>query len=834
MPSRRTSDGTYPTLPASVSAAGSSGYETRTISNRFMDQKKSIANNQSTGLVWWCAFTILVSAFLLFQVQPMISKMVLPWFGGSPAVWSTCMLFFQVLLLAGYAYSHWLAKFPRVGTQAAIHVVLLAAATFLLPVVPHESWKPPDSSHPTTRILLLLGRNVGLPYFLLSSTGPLVQMWFSRACPGRSPYRLYSLSNVGSLGALLTYPFVFEPWLTTVSQGWMWSGAFVVFAVLCGGLAIAVARNKQTIGEFELNLIAASERRESTALPGLRDHLSWLGLAALGSTALLTVTNHLCEDVAVVPFMWVAPLSLYLVSFILCFESERWYSRRVFSVAAIAAIVVICVFVRFKELNHYWLNTRVDVWLRRWELADSNGHWNDNILWQAGAYLFALFCICMLCHGELVRRKPAPRQLTAFYLMTSAGGAAGGVLVALVCPRMFLTHFELNLTLLVSFALAASVWLMDSLERLSAPFAGPRVLGGGVSRALAWLSDTLVACRLSRPREAAAFASSWAWWRWMQIGLTCVLLPGVLGALLLVAKAQFESKDADEIATVRNFYGVLHVNTERAEDGSWEGRELVNGRILHGFQYTDESLKRKATTYYTDRSGVGVAFNSLLNERNRRVAVVGLGVGTMASYGERGDFFRFYEINPQVEAIARSHFSYLADSAAKTEVVLGDARLSMEHEEPQHFDLIVLDAFSSDAIPVHLLTVEAFTTYLRHLQPDGVIAVHTSNRHLDLVPVVVGLAKHHTLQAVVVDNDAKSGWKEEGSHWMLVTRSEEFLIQPEVLMAASPPTYTIPHVPLWTDQYSNLFEILKAAPRLAKLHDFFARLFHRDPEPDAN
>jgi hypothetical protein len=304
----------------------------------------SAANHKPAGTAGFAvasAFVILLSAFLLFQVQPVISKVILPWFGGSPAVWTTCMLFFQVLLLGGYAYAHWLTQIRSAGRQAAIHVGMLAIAILLLPIIPGDAWKPIDSLHPTSRILVLLGVFVGLPYFALSSTGPLVQAWFGRVCVGRSPYWLYALSNIGSLAALLTYPFVFEPMWMTRTQGLIWSVSFAVFAISCGALAIRAWRHVVEQGGGAEATGAVEESGSDSSPPGPLDRLLWLFLPALASTTLLAVTNHLCQDVAVVPFMWVAPLSLYLLTFILCFAGGIWYSRRLFTMTAAVSILLV-------------------------------------------------------------------------------------------------------------------------------------------------------------------------------------------------------------------------------------------------------------------------------------------------------------------------------------------------------------------------------------------------------------------------------------------------------------------------------------------------------------
>ena len=795
--------------------------------------------NSSTGKAGYAAISalvILISAFLLFQVQPVISKVILPWFGGSPAVWTTCMLFFQVLLLGGYAYSHWLSQVASPRRQTAIHLALLALALVMLPILPGEHWKPTGSVHPTTRILALLGVCVGVPYFVLSSTGPLVQSWFGRVCRGRSPYWLYALSNIGSLAALLTYPFLFEPLLTTRAQGVAWSVVFGLFALLYGWLTLNTWRREADSKETQgLEKIGASTEGEGDdAAPLARDRLLWLLLPALASTALLSITNHVCQDVAVVPFMWVAPLSLYLLSFILCFAGGMWYPRALYAIGGAATIVMVCVLQQHSAISGFvtrkgWTppleraeafafrtleSIGMRSFLERINLTSlSADSLNECIVTHAAIYLGALFCICMLCHGEMVRRRPAPRHLTRFYLMTSAGGALGGIFVALVCPAVFLSYAELNLTLSAGYLVVAGVFLALVV--------------------VTWLT-----------------AKS-AWGKAAACGYALLML-GASGGAGLVGKAQIDAFKSDDIATARSFYGVLHVKDVKRADESPLGRELLNGRILHGFQFQEVTRRRSPTTYYTRRSGAGIAVETLRQlaagdnsdnlslfspdlldfddaddgtldlplpsddaprdfdgQQPLRVAVVGLGVGTMAAYGEPGDVFRFYEINPQVEAFAREHFTFLSDCPASVEVVIGDARLSMEHEPPQAYDLVVLDAFSGDAIPVHLLTLEAMGIYQKHLKPTGAIAIHVSNRHLNLVPVVGTLAKRIGWQAASVPNAAERADMECASDWILVTANHHLLNHPRMQRSAHELPEDQTRGPLWTDQFSNLLDILK-------------------------
>ncbi|MGE3775601.1 MAG: spermidine synthase [Pirellulaceae bacterium] len=679
------------------------------------------------ALCLWFALTTLLSAFLVFQVQPVISKTVLPWFGGSPAVWTTCMLFFQVFLFAGYAYAHLLHTHLRLRWQGAVHFGLLAAALTMLPITPPDSWKPTGVEDPTWRILWILAANVGLPYFLLSATGPLLQAWFSQDQRTGSPYRLYALSNAGSLAALLSYPVVVEPQLSSTGQCQWWSLGFCVFAVLCGYLA---ARTWQRDDRGDRSVAPV----ESAAPPGWCRQTSWVLLPALASVMLLATTNHVCQDIAVIPFLWVAPLALYLVTFVVCFDRERWYVRPLFAALALMVILVVtCV-----------ASCRV----------------NLPLIAEILLHFAALFFVCMVCHGELVRAKPAPRLLTKFYLCSSAGGALGGLLVALACPLLFDSYFELNLCLILGSIVAMGVLAFHLWDGfLQRP--QRRVVGG-----------------------LAYFA-----------------------VLLVVGVVQSEQLPGNQIIAARNFYGTLKVDLNRS--GQALGMVLLHGRIIHGFQFASPERLRFPTTYYSAESGVGRVLRYLRRDQPLRVGAVGLGIGTVSAYGRPGDYYRFYEINPSIVEVAKKTFAFLANCPAQIDIQMGDARLSLERETPQQLDVLVLDAFSGDSIPAHLLTQEAFALYRRHLKPDGVLAVHISNRHLRLEPVILRQAEHLGLQCVEVVNRGDAANAVLLSKWMLVTSNDPFLQQPEIASVArrfskKPGT----DLPLWTDRYNNLFQIL--------------------------
>jgi hypothetical protein len=664
------------------------------------------------------AATVFLSAFLLFLVQPILAKQILPWFGGAAIVWTLCMVFFQMVLLMGYAYAHWLASRTAGTRQATIHIVLLVASLAFLPVIPSAAWKPAGGESPVTGILGLLFATVGLPYFLLSSTSPLVQAWYARSRPGESPYRLFALSNLASMLALLGYPFLIEPWLANTRQSWIWSAGYLGFVACCAVLAWK-SRAAPALPQ--------AQESDSEAAPRARDLALWVGLAAMASALLLAVTNHLTQNIPSIPLLWLVPLAIYLATFILCFESGRWYKRDAY-LAALAW--VLCVMA--------------------WMFADRELEFKLN--WQVPAFAVGLFVSCMFCHGELAARRPGPRHLTLFYLAVSFGGIVGGVLVGIVAPVTLPGYLELPIALVLLAALA----LFTNLQR---PIA-------------------------------------------VQLLLFGVLVGTGFGLGYYVHRFR-----EDTVHIERNYYGVLRVKEleTHAGDAETRYRSLVNGAILHGEQWLAEKYRRSATTYYKTGSGIG---RTLLAFEGKpvRVAVVGLGAGSLAVYGDADDFYRFYDINPAVVRVARTWFTYLADCPAKIDVTLGDARLSMESQPPQGYDVMAIDAFTGDSIPVHLITVEAVGQYLRHLKPNGVIAFHVSNRYLNLKPVLVEIARVHGLELAYLHESGEEGGTT--SDWVLLTRDKAFLALPAIKEI----TEAVPAQPglrPWTDDFSNLVDVFR-------------------------
>jgi hypothetical protein len=678
-------------------------------------------------------------------VQPIISKFILPWFGGSPGVWTTCMLFFQIVLCGGYAYAHLITRMqPR--TRAWLHTALVIAALVMLPIAPSDAWKPVGDEEPATRILLLLVATVALPYFVLSSTSPLTQVWFTRAGGGQ-PWRLYALSNVGSLAALLTYPLFFESRWDVRQQTWMWSAGFIAFAVLS---LLGVWRDRAAQGADDS---AAQNPAVGTSGPGWWSRFIWVLLPALASLVLLAATNHVCQDVAVIPFMWVVPLSLYLLTFIICFEHERWYQPAFWALPALLMLILAAIYNDVAD-------DVTKIVTERTGFADFKWEWDPTYKQEIVICYSAVFLACMVCHGELARRKPAPRHLTEYYMLMSLGGALGGFFVSFIAPRVFNAHFEWPIGLMVVCCLAVIVLVRSAWDLRH------RVIRLG-----------------------------------LLFSLPVIAVPG----LLHMKQRAFELED--RIERVRNFYGVLSVDEGRDDNGAPSWRSLYHGGIMHGMQDLDPDVREEPESYYGRRTGIGRVLEGLTEKSDARVGVVGMGTATVACYGQKGHVYRFYEINPDIIRLAKTYFYNLADMEKRggiIEISPGDARLNLEREPSQNFDALLLDAFSGDAIPVHLLTKEAFEIYLRHMKADGVIAVHVTNRYLNLASVVQKIADEMGLGTTRIGTDLDGD--NEITDYMLVTRNQEFL---KANPAESPFDEVIFDVPVWTDTRHNLFEILE-------------------------
>jgi hypothetical protein len=737
--------------------------------------RKSVTVPPSTALF---ATTVFASAFLIFFVQPMVGKHILPWFGGSPSVWTLCLAFYQLTLFVGYGYAHWLNGRLRSKRQLIVHAILFASALLVLPVLPDESWKPVGSSPPSLRILCMLVANVGPPFLLLAATGPLLQAWFARAFPGRSPYRLYAVSNVGSLLALLAYPFLVEPQVTLFAQSEAWSWAFVVcgFAVLaCGGQALGAGSLAAAHAAGE----SAPEEREVTAAPssnrGIPRSLLWILLPACAVTLFMGVTNELCLDVASIPFLWIFPLAIYLISFIVCFGSDRLYRRGVFATLALFSVGLL-ISARMGGVAPLTL-----------------GMGASPIAILATLYLLALFFSCMLVHGELYRLRPHPEKLTAYYFCVSGGGALGGLFVAIVAPWIFSEYYELPFGWLACL-------LLSTLAFLRTP--GPLLRKRGARRALAIIVAT------------AVVAGS-------------VLGVQVIDSLWGVARVN--DTETKLLYQTRNFFGIMRVLDAFPDDPDLHHVMLKHGTTTHGTQFQRRDYRRIPTAYFGTYTGVGMM---MLKKPKTpiHVGLIGLGAGTLAAYGREGDRYQFYEIDPDVIRIARDggYFSYLTDSRATIEIEVGDARLSLERQlreaGSQNFDLFIVDAFSSDAVPVHLITLEAMKLYLAHLKPGGVLVVHISNVNLDLGPLVFRLAAELEMHAVQIGNRAFRRRLHSRAKWMILSEDAAYIesfppmaesirvlldLKPIGLMVRYPKDFDLTDAPLWTDDYSDLLSVLK-------------------------
>jgi len=670
------------------------------------------------------ASTVFLSAFLLFLVQPLIAKLILPWFGGSAVVWNTCMLFFQILLLAGYAYAHWTIQNLNARKQFILHSSLIGAAILLAPVLPPEWLKPSGEAAPILPILAVLAVAIGLPYFLLSSTSPLLQAWYSRVHNAAPPYRLFALSNLASLLALLAYPVAIEPYLPAGYQALGWRAAFAAFGLFCIYTAWRAAQ------VAEPGTTATEAPIEVPAPPTVKDYLTWITLASLPSMLFLSFTSHLVQNVASIPFLWVIPLSMYLLSFILVFDSDKIYRPMVFRILSPVVLGGL---------------------LYGIYISDSD----TKIQKQLGAAALSLLVFCTFCHGELAKRKPHPRYLTAFFLMMSVGGAVGGFLISIAAPLLLPGYFELYISL-VLFGFASLMLLYRSH----------------------WATDILW--------TAAA-----------------------VGAIVL-AVVEIRSTSNGVRVMVRNFYGSLRVqDSTSGEDKETWTRTLIHGTINHGLQFLSDQRYLLPTTYYGPNSGVGLAIANTW-QMNHRVGLIGLGTGTLSSYARKGDYYRIYEINPLVLDIARNEFRFLKGCRGTCDVVLGDARLSLERDPVQNFDVLAVDAFSGDSIPVHLLTKEAFQLYFRHLKsPNGVLAVHVSNKHLRLGPVVERIATSMGMKTLEIDNEEIEDAQVFSSDWVLVYRPNSMIADIPLVTSARTAVAARPELRTWTDDYSNLFQIFK-------------------------
>jgi SAM-dependent methyltransferase len=659
---------------------------------------------------------IFLGAFLLFAVEPMAAKRLLPALGGSSAVWITCLVFFQTVLLLGYLYAHGLGRLGSARAAGVLHMALLAIAVSLLAMV-----ALPDLSqaagHPLTAIFQALTATIGLPFLLLASTSPLLQLWLAREARSGVPWRLFALSNAGSLLALALYPTVIEPHWTLAAQRTGWGVGFAVYALLCAWLAW------QAKG-VESAAVSAAGPRSS-----FRNRVLWFLLPAAGAMQLCAVTSHLTQNVAAIPLLWILPLGVYLLTFIVAFETPRLYRRW---------LVVRLLVVMLASLGYMLSKTDVSL----------------PIQIAIGFFLTELFFACLFCHAETYALRPEdPAESTLFYLLVAAGGAAGTIFIGIACPLLLDANYDVALAFLATAGLALAVtW------------------NQGWGQRLLWSVGT--------------------------------------GLLLILVIALHVVYARDALVEERNFYGALRVKQSYVPPQAEIVRTLLNGTIEHGTQWFAPQFRRTPTTYYATDSGIGLALRYCCGNRARNIGVVGLGAGTIAAYGRAGDRIRFYEINPAVLPIAEHLFTYLRDSGAQLSFATGDGRIALTREAPQHYDVLAIDAFTGDAIPVHLLTIQAMQVYRRQLAPGGILAFHVSNQYVDLAPEVGLLAEAAGMQARVVDTPSNDARGEYRATWVLVTDNAAFFSQPQVLPATLP-VHRQPGLRVWTDDYSSLLPILQ-------------------------
>jgi hypothetical protein len=697
---------------------------------------------RKNGVPFLFAAAIFTGSFLLFQIQPMIGKYLLPWFGGSPAVWLACLMFFQILLFCGYGYAHGLQKMS-VRRQILLHATLLVLATTLglalsltggSPILPPQEWRTAPGIEPVWNIFRLLTGSIGLAYLLLAANASLLQAWFHRVRPQRSPYVFYVVSNAAALAALLSYPFLVEPHLALRRQAWIWYAGLGAYLLLCVSCAAVVWR-KTPIGpqhDAPQSLPTGRARwRGNVAL--------WILLSFCGVLALMSVTNRMTQDLPPVPFLWILPLSTYLLSYILGFSDKLRKGQGFYVFLLIGA------FALFLNLAHQGLDAPM-----RTQIASQS---------------FILLAVCLFCHNALYRLRPTPRHLTGFYLCIALGGALGGAFTALAAPLLFKGYWEYEIMLLLAGGLASFFAFSDPQTR-----------------------------KICNPLHYA-FPLLW-------IGLALSMAYGIRKELKSTVYMQ------------RNFFGSIRVKMEM--NNQIPIYSMLHGQINHGMQIHHPLFRRRPTTYFGKKSGVGLA---ILNHRKRinavpmHVGFVGMGVGVLAAYGRPGDRYRFYEIDPDVARIAWDSpwFSFLADSQADCETILGDARISLEselREGSRNYDLLVVDVFSGDHIPVHIITLEAFALYLQHLAQDGTIAVNISNRYLDLLPVLTQAARHFRLHAAYV-RSAGDQRISANAAWVLLSRDPVLIRHPHIAQADTLPQLAVKRIRAWTDDFSSLIDVMR-------------------------
>jgi SAM-dependent methyltransferase len=715
--------------------------------------------------------TVLSGSFLLFLTQPMIARMALPRLGGAPAVWNSAMLVYQGLLLAGYAYAHFLTRL-RPRRQAGLHLALFALAALWLPIGVSEAVLPADSA-PALWAPWFLATSIGPLFFIVSAQAPLMQRWYALEGARGDPYPLYAASNLGSFAGLLSYPLLVEPLLTLKQQSLLWSAGYILLVLMVVACALTVPA-------------AAVEAMPKAAgpAPSWRRLLHWVALAAVPSGLMLSTTTHLTTDIVAVPLLWVLPLALYLLSFVIAFAHRRGAANLIVTLAPLFLLVA-------------------------GGFAFSGG--SDQPFFTATLGLLLLFIIAVALHAEMYRRRPEPAHLTAFYLAMAVGGVLGGAFCAILAPTLFDWAYEHPLLIAAAAVLVPQTPFIPWAQDMPSPMRWLLAIG---LLALSWAVDrnlgpfttdgTALVGSVFISLVALAF-----------IGRHWVFAAGLL-ALMLSYGGWTKLQESREGVRTRSYFGVYTVTTRRNPPS----RQLTHGTTLHGVQNLTPGAEAEPTSYYARRSGVGHALDSLpvFHGPNAAVGVVGLGTGTLSCYARPGQDWRFFEIDPAMVRIAGnpSLFTFLSRCAPQAKVVLGDARLSLSRQPAGRLDLLAVDAFSSDAIPIHLLTREALQVYRRALKPDGLLLIHISNRYLDLEPVLAAAAGRDGWQAAAFDYSPEPG--EEGrnlsrSIWVAMTKDRESMMTLRLASAQDGhlwrPLVGRPGFPGWTDDYASILPLLE-------------------------
>ncbi|WP_271300760.1 spermidine synthase [Sphingomonas sp. CV7422] len=715
--------------------------------------------------------TILTGSFLLFLVQPMVARMALPRLGGAPAVWNSAMLVYQTLLLAGYAYAHALARL-RPWVQAAVHVGVLLIGAAWLPIGLTLGGGPAGLT-PALWVPWLLGASIGPLFFAVSAQAPLVQRWFSIASRDGDPYALYAASNLGSFGGLIAYPLVVEPLLALRQQSWLWSAGYAVLILLVIACAIRLPRGA-----------SADVARPSSAPATRRRVLHWIALSLVPSGLMLATSTYITTDIVAMPLLWVLPLGLYLLSFTIAFAANREIADLLTRIAPITILMFGGVMI---------------------------GGFNESPLINLAIALTLLFMVSVALHTQLYRLRPEPDRLTGFYLAMAVGGALGGVFAGLVAPVVFDWTYEYPILIFAAGLLVPQVFLTHRIRGLWRTPAKRRFAYAGVIALLVLLTT------LTFRGPADLFGEGHQGLTFIGIALIGVISVGArlsYALILAVALVIFGGWRAVELslahgARTRSYFGVYTVRDGRGV------RELDHGTTVHGIQFTGSPvLERLPTTYYAPPSGIGRAMEALdgLYGPTARVGVVGLGTGTLACYAQPAQRWRFYEIDPVVVRIARDtgQFTYLRDCLPHPDIRVGDARISLEADRPASLDLLALDAFSSDAIPMHLMTQEAFADYARVLQPRGLLLVHISNRFLDLEPVVAAAARAGGWQAVkLYYQPPQQTPVASPSQWIALSRDAATMRALKAADRRWAPLVGRPGFVAWTDDYSTILPLLK-------------------------